>query len=257
MSDLPHVYVATPAYDGKVDVAYSQSLANAAWHAAVLGIRVTAAVMGNGAFIELARNIFVKFFLELEDLKSCTHMMFIDSDLKFDANAFCGLVNVVNEKRPMVAGVYPRRQEDTDYPAKWWPEPELTKAKGEDCLWIDEDGYLKCKRVPTGFLCMHRSLIEDMANDPKTQWLDIHGQDGPVPWLFETHIDSDARFVGEDFTFCDKVVKKYGKPIDVWMDFDFVHGGYEGNYLAHLDGQVKEQKERVRAPRKLGGRRNA
>ncbi len=62
--DQLSVYVATPAYDGKVDTDYSQSLADAAFVCAIFGVRFSAAVMGNGAFIDLARNFFVKIFLE-------------------------------------------------------------------------------------------------------------------------------------------------------------------------------------------------
>ena len=60
----PHIYICTPAYDGKVECNYSQAMAEAAFCAPLYGIRITAGVMGNGAFIDLARNIFVKKFLE-------------------------------------------------------------------------------------------------------------------------------------------------------------------------------------------------
>lgn len=238
---IPHAYIATPAYDGKVDTDYSQALASASWHAAALGVQVTASVMGNGAFIELARNIFCKFFLEHDELKDCTHLFFIDSDLKFGANAFHGLITA---DKPICAGIYPRRQSPPDYPCTWWPLPDQDE---DNRLWIDDDGWLKVRRVPTGFLCIRRDIIEEMAAE--AEWLDIHGQEGGVPWLFETLVTLDGRtdgqrkFMGEDFVFCDKYVAKYQKPIDVWMDFDFVHGGYEGNYLKYLNEQTELYKQ--------------
>ena len=224
-----HAYVCTPAYDGKVDCDYSQSLAEAAFCSPLYGVQMTAGVMGNGAFIELARNIFVKYFLE--QYKDATHLFFIDADLKFEARAFIGLIK---SGLPICAGVYRRRQEPEDYPARWTPHPELGG------LWV-EDGFLQCDRVPTGFLCISRKVIEEMAADaPK---LNIHGQNGPVPWLFYTKIDEENRFVGEDFSFCDDYRKRYGKPIPVWMDFDFVHGGYKGNYHTYLGNEVKKLEE--------------
>ena len=39
-----------------------------------------------------------------------------------------------------------------------------------------------------------------------------------------------GRFVGEDFAWCDDYTKKYDKKISVWTDFDFRHGGLDGNY---------------------------
>jgi len=221
------VYVATPAYDGKVDANYSQSLAESSFCSPLYKVKMTAGVMGNGAFIDLARNIFVKIFLE--DFPEATHLFFIDSDLKWPPNAFIGLLR---SGLPICAGVYPRRQSPEDYPVRWTEHPELGG------LWFD-DGWLMCDRVPTGFLCIERKVIEEMAAEaPK---LNIHGQEGPVPQLFYTKTDDEGRFVGEDYCFCDDYRKKYGKSIHVWPDIDFVHGGYKGNFLEYLDRKVKEE----------------
>jgi len=236
-STIKHVYVCTPAYDGKVDSDYSQSLAESCQAATIFGIRVTAAVMGNGAFIDLARNLFVKFFLENTELKDATHLFFIDSDLKFPAEAFCNLVAHCDEDKPILAGAYRRRQDPEDYPIKWTPHPEISAEKGEDCLWVEEPGWLACHRVATGFMIIRREILEEMAADaPK---LKIAGQKGPVPQLFYTKVDAENRFVGEDYCFCDDFVERYGKQIYVWPDWDFVHSGYKGNYARWLDDQIK------------------
>jgi hypothetical protein len=220
------VYVATPAYDGKVDCDYSQSLAESAFCSPLYQVKLTAGVMGNGAFIDLARNIFVKIFLE--DFPDATHLFFIDADLKFPPNAFIGLIR---SGHPICAGVYRRRQEPEDYPVRWVENPETGG------LWIEDD-WLMCDRVPTGFLCISREVIEEMAKDA-TQ-LNLHGQDGPVPQLFYTKVDEQGRFVGEDYCFCDDYMKKYNKPIPVWPDIDFVHGGYKGNLAEYLQKRVAE-----------------
>lgn len=221
-----HAYVATPAYDGKVDADFSQSLAEAAFCSPLYGVKLTAGVMGNGAFIELARNIFVKMFIE--DFPDATHLFFIDSDLKFPPNAFIGLLR---SGLPICAGVYRRRQEPEDYPARW------TEHK-DGGLWV-EDGWLMCDRVPTGFLCISREVILEMAAEAPE--LKIHGQDGPVPQLFYTKTDDKGRFIGEDYSFCDDYMKKYGKPIPVWPDIDFIHGGYKGNFLTYLEKRIETE----------------
>lgn len=226
-----HVYVATPAYDGKVDCDYSQSLAEAAFVSPLYAVNMTAGVMGNGAFIDLARNIFVKMFLENEEFKTCTHLFFIDADLKFEARAFVGLVK---SGLPICAGVYRRRQDPEDYPFKWQPEPE------SGGLWVVDD-WLMCNRVPTGFLCISRKVLEEMAEDAIK--MNIHGQNGPVARLFYTKLDEEGRFVGEDFCFCDDYVKKYGEYIPVWTDFDFTHGGYKCNLHKYLLKEIEKSKE--------------
>ncbi len=215
-------YVATPAYDGKVDSDYSLSLAEAVMTAAAMGIPSTCAVMGNGAFIDLARNNFVRMFLETD----CTHLFFIDSDLKFEARAYIGLLQ---SGRPVCAGVYRRRQEPEEYPVKY-----VEDDSGQ--LVIKEGGWIECSRVPTGFLCIERFVIEEMAADARL--LKQHGQP-PTPELFYTQVLEDGRYMGEDFSWCDDYVARYGKNIDVWPDFDFIHSGYQCNWHHFINGQVE------------------
>ena len=187
---------------------------------------VNIAVVGiNELGIELARNIFVKKFLE--EHTDCTHLFFIDGDLKFEARAFIGLMK---SGHPVCAGVYRRRQEPEDYPYKAAPDPE------NGGLWFVED-WLQCDRVPTGFLCIERSVLEEMAKDaPK---IHVHNQ-GLVPWVFHPSFggkwvpEDGASFIGEDYGFCDDYVKKYGKKIQVWTNFDFTHSGHKGNLFKWL-----------------------
>lgn len=212
--------------------------------ASCFGVRVTACVMGNGAFIDLARNLYVEQFLRDKDY---THLFFIDADLKFPYQAF---INLCLSGRPVVAGAYRRRQDPEDYPVKWMPHPEISEEKGEDCLWIEDDHWLQCDRVPTGFLCIERSVLEKMAD--KAKWIRTTGNPA-APELFYTKIDDEDRFVGEDFCWCDDYMEMFDKPIEVLMDVDFVHGGFKGNYLNYLRKQVDAQEKS--SERRLGDRR--
>ncbi len=223
------VYIATPAYDGKVDTDYSQSLAEAAYCCPAFLISVTAGVMGNGAFIDLARNIFVKIFLE--EFPDSTHLFFVDSDLKFPPNAFVGLVRA---GLPICAGVYRRRQDPEDYPIAFAEHPEMGG------LWVENiDGldWIMARRVPTGFLCIRRDVVEEMAAEAVQ--MDIKGQDGPVPRLFYTKLDENNRMVGEDYCFCDDYMAKYKQPIPVYPNITFKHGRYEGNLNDFLERSIE------------------
>jgi hypothetical protein len=224
-----HAYVCTPAYDGRVTTDYSQSIAEAAFCCPLHGVQITACVMGNGAFIDLARNIYVKKFLE--EITEATHLFFVDADLRFHPNAFIGLIR---SGHPVCAGVYRRRQEPEEYPFRGVAHPEVGG------LWFVDD-WLQCDRVPTGFLCIRRDVLEEAAAvAPK---IHIHGQNGLVPWVFHTSFDGEwapkdgARFIGEDFGFCDDYVKRTGKNIPVWTNFTFVHGGYKGNLFEWLTAE--------------------
>ena len=227
-----NVFIATPAYDGKVDTGYAMSLANAMWYAPIYQVKANAAVMANGAFIDLSRNIFVKMFLE--NNPECTHLFFIDADLEFPHEAFIGLIRSGHD---ICAGVYRRRQEPEDYPVKW--------AEHKDGgLWVEDD-WVMAERVPTGFLCISRKILEEMAQDAVK--MNIKDQDGPVPQLFYTKLDEESRFVGEDYCFCDDYVKRYGKPIPVWTNIDFKHGGYKGNLNDYLERMIESEENQTSA----------
>jgi len=102
--------------------------------------------------------------------------------------------------------------------------------------------------------------------------MEVADQKGGVPWLFELkkeEVKSDTRpiaktygeamdlvkrgadpqgcfrLIGEDYTFCDKYVKKYGKNIPVWSNFEFTHHGFKGNFWDYLNKQ-KDAGEQVK-----------
>jgi hypothetical protein len=220
------VFVATPAYDGKVHTDFCVSLSESCMYSAALGIHVTCGVMANGAFIDLARNSFVKMFLDGD----YTHLFFIDSDLKFEHRGFVGLILA---DLPIVAGVYRRRQEPPDYPVKYVEDERI----GLEVV----EGFVQCTRVPTGFLCIRRDVIEQMA--AKSQLIKLPEME--VPRLFYTHINDEGRFVGEDFSFCDDYCKQFDATIPVYADLDFDHAGFKGNWWEHLKaiGDAFEAKE--------------
>lgn len=225
-----HIYAATPAYDGKVDGDFTQSMVEAAFCCPLHQVYLTSAIMKGGAFIDLSRNLFAHWFLTTEEMKDCTHLFFVDGDLKFQANAFIGLAK---SNQPICVGAYRRRQKTEDYPIALSISPENTVP------WV-VDEWVMADRAPTGFMCIRRDVVEEMAKDAPQ--IEIQGQ-GKVPRLFYTYIDEKGRFVGEDFAFCDDYRKKYGKPIPVWPDIDFNHGGYEGNYkkyLLEMTGKAEE-----------------
>ena len=143
------VFVATPAYDGRVLTDYAISIAESFLVAPVNGIYATATVMGNGAFIEIARNHFVRMFLESD----ATHLFFIDADLRWEARAF---VELARADKPICAGAYRKRQDPEEYPIRYVSNPDGT-------IMI-RDGWIMADRVATGFLCIRRDVIQRMVD---------------------------------------------------------------------------------------------
>ena len=230
-----HPFIATPAYDGKVHADYALAMTEAAFTAPIFQVQLTASIVGNGAFIDLARNQFVDKFLN--EHTECTHLFFIDGDLKFPANAFIGLARA---GLPICAGVYRRRMEEEDYPMKYAEHPDVGG------LWVETDksGYdwIMAERVPTGFLCIRRDIVEEMAADaPKIKVQDGEGNLVDVAQVFKTDVLEDGRFIGEDFYFCDRYVEKYGVPIHVFPNIDFNHAGYQGNLNDYLEKKIESE----------------
>jgi len=201
------------------------SLAETCQLATAMGIRVTVCIMRNNIFIDLARNQFVRLFLETD----CTHLMFIDADLQFEPR---GVLGLATSGHPICAGVYPRRQEPMDYPAKF--------AAAEDGGLMVEDGWVMCERVPTGFLCIERSVVEEMVKRVGV----VKTKDAPdCPRVFYTYLNDDGYFVGEDFAFCDEDRKAFGKLIPVFPDLDFIHGErFKGNLHHYLNELTEKER---------------
>lgn len=234
-TDVLRVHVATPAYDGKVDCDFASSMMMAGQVCSLKMVECSASVLGNGAFIEIARNVLVKEFLESEHLKEFTHFAFIDADLRFESRALAGLVR---SGLPVTSGAYRKRQDNEEYPIRWVPMPKDDERE-PDRLWMN-GGWLMADRVATGFLVIERSVLEIMtekAIEEGRVW-DLP-QQGPTPALFYTKVE-DGRFIGEDIAWSDDYTRYhkegiFPEPIWVWPDFDFVHGGYECNYLEWLN----------------------
>jgi hypothetical protein len=223
----PHVYIATPAYDGKVQTDYAMSIAETCQLATAMGVRVTMCMMRNNIFIDHARNHFVNLFLKSD----ATHLMFIDADLKFEPRAVLGLVKSGLE---ICAGVYPKRQDPEEYPARYAINPAT------DGIWT-ENGWVLCSRVPTGFLCISREVLQKMW-DAAPEYR--NASEEPIRRLFYTYINDNKTLVGEDFAFCEDYEKQFGKLIPVFPDFDFTHGErWNGNFHQFLLKLTEEEKK--------------
>jgi hypothetical protein len=222
-----HAFIATPAYDGRVLTDFAVSIAETCQVATMCGIQITATIMGNGAFIDLARNTFVRMFLDTD----CTHLFFIDADLKWEPRAFVALVTA---DLPVCAGAYPKRSSPEEYPVH-------LAVDAEGGMIQDDRGWIMCDRVPTGFLCIERSVIEKMvAVAPVIKSATELDQ----PRLFYTYINEESRFVGEDFAWCRDYCKQFDAYIPVWPDFDFTHGvTHKGNWHQFLTMMAEDISE--------------
>ena len=137
-------YLAIPSYDAKITSSCAQSLVKAAVICANAGIEIQPFFTQGGIFIDHVRSLVVRKFLETD----CTHLFFIDADLGFESDAIAGLML---SGFPVTAGIYTKRSKDLLFNGTAHEPQEL------------KDGWLRMKRVATGFLCIERSVLEEMS----------------------------------------------------------------------------------------------
>lgn len=197
------LFVAIPAYDGKLNIKTAFALAQLMPKALSLGVSVFLSDMSGCSIITMARNSLVNEFLKTD----ATDMLFIDSDVIVTPDDVLRLM-CQHTGRDVTAGMYPRRASDKRFFLDMYHD-----EKGD----MEFDGSLmRARRVGTGFMMISRDIIERMIDaHPEWQYENKDGN-GKVAALFDFAI-KDGNFVGEDYLFCDRVQELGGK---IWVDVD-------------------------------------
>ena len=199
------VFIATPV-SHNVTPSFSQSVMMAAMDCQRNGIEVQMNFLRNSCFIEIARSVLVKRFLESD----CTHLFFIDADIGFESHALRGLVE---SEALFSVGVYRKREEKLLFNVQF---PDPMEYKGP---WV------RAERAATGFMCLHREVLEKMSEHALEVNIPQHGM---VPMVFRTSYENGV-FTGEDYCFCDDYNRMFDEGIWVYPDISFEHDGYLGN----------------------------
>jgi hypothetical protein len=100
----PHVFIATPMYGGMCTGFYTQSMLQVPTIARNAGIDVSFSFMFNESLIQRARNALVHAFSKRPE---CTHLMFIDADIKFNP---ADIVSLVMADKDIICGIYPKKE---------------------------------------------------------------------------------------------------------------------------------------------------
>ena len=231
MTNPIHLLIVTPAYDGKVNVPYAISLLQTASLLESKGIRVSMRIEPNGSLLVATRNRLTEAFWQSD----ATHMLCVDNDLGWPAEAVLAMLNADKE---FVAGVYPSRKEKGFTFRPLYDE--------NNCL-IAEKHLIKVEAVPAGFMLLKKEAIQKMRDahphlyyEPK----DPKNLTEKTYMLFNTEI-IDGEFWGEDYVFC-KRAEAAG--IDIWVDplIQFDHAGNIGMLIeALVPKQIETQNQQL------------
>lgn len=213
-----NIFVAIPAYDGKVCVETVRSLLNEQMIAVGAGVEFKAVFLPGCSLITHARNQMAQDFLDSE----ADRLVFIDADVSWQPG---DLIRLAAHPVDFVGGAYRLKQDDEAYPVGWLDKPELQA----------EDGLLEVASVPGGFLALSRKVFDDLKLE--------HPDRGYSHYQFRGHgyfhaPIQNGRLYGEDTAFCNDWRNIGGK---VWLDpeITLTHSGGSNQYTGRIGDWLK------------------
>ena len=216
------IFVAIPAYDGRVCAETAKSLLREQYQGAVEGVLLEVAFHSGCSLITQARNQLCRDFYE----SACERLVFVDSDVAWEPG---DLLRLARHKPDVVGGAYRYKQDEEDYPVGWLDRPEL---------WADpETGLLEVESLPGGFLSISRAALDKLADAYPQQAYTYkgHGYHG----YFHAPIRGGGLW-GEDAAFCADWRATGGK---VWLDpeLSLTHVGGTQRYKGHIGNWLRNR----------------
>lgn len=189
------VLVATPSYDGKIDVWYANSLINMVMLGIEKEIFFKPIYMSYDALVQRARNDLLAIAVENE----FDDILWIDADMEWDPEKAIQLLQMSQD----VIGlpVIKKTLEQETY---------NIKSKPEDLFVRNDDGLIKVESVGTGFLKMSKAAFTYLwENSPEY----IHNGKS-VRWAFDVKL-VDGDIMSEDVHVATKLAEG---GFDIWID---------------------------------------
>jgi hypothetical protein len=196
------VHICMPCYGGMMTESCFMSFIKWANMTRQLGINWTVETLSNESLISRGRNTLTAKFLQN---KESTHLMFIDSDIGWEA---WHLLVLLNRDVDVIGGLYPMKS----LPIKWC-------VNGFDGAEQTEDGMQEVTKTGTGFMLIKREVFEKLDAHPAVKpFINDIGLPAELNPYMKTYFDTavrEGRYYSEDWTFCENWRDLGGK---VWVD---------------------------------------
>lgn len=200
------VAISVPCYKGDVPVDWCVAFAQTQSILHAHGVRSYLQVRMNSGLIHAIRNELVHTALRDPDT---THVLFVDDDIIWKPEDVLRML-AWGQKRPFVCGAYPARMDEPTFFVDLVPSPE-------NKLVQDDDGLLKAKGVPGGFMLLRRDVFENpamRAQSPASKPTRGDLKDELVYGFFD-YIHEGLTGTGEDIAFCRRWTRAGG---EIWID---------------------------------------
>jgi len=218
------LFVATPMYGGQCAGYYTQSIMELNMLLQRSGIEAQYSFMFNESLITRARNALTHGFLK----SGCTHLMFIDSDIKFRPS---DIMAMLESDEDIICGIYPKKEINWDSVKKAMdagiPQDQLKSYTGSFVVnLVDYQGEVTVpvgKPVEifnggTGFMMIKKEVFEKLADKVPSYFNDVNDLNGQmtireeIKEYFATSIEPETgRLLSEDYHFCYIWRKSNGK----------------------------------------------
>jgi hypothetical protein len=231
------LFFAAPMYGGQCTGMFARSVADLSALCTHYGIQIRFYFLFNESLITRARNYCADEFMRSGD----THLMFVDSDIGFNAQDVIALLALQSEdenedKYDIIAGPYPKKciswekiktavdkgfaDEDPQNLEKYVGDYVFNPANGTGSIPLGEP--VEVLEAGTGFMMIRRQTFEKFAvSYPKQLYTPDHVRtehfDGTrqIMAFFDTPICPDTnRYLSEDYMFC-QWTRKAG--MHVWL----------------------------------------
>jgi hypothetical protein len=199
------VMLGLPTYDFKISAKLAISLASFCVQAQQHGVDIQICNISGCSVVSRVRNLIASDFLASD----CTDLMFIDSDINFDAEDIFRLMAWnIDPKKGIVAGIPVARKKGKVYIS-------TLDTDDNEHIFMDKMGLVRAKRVATAFMMIRRDVFTQLK-DAHPEWVYYDEKKvGDEMIAFFDFALKDGNYIGEDFLFCDRA-RELG--FEVWID---------------------------------------
>ena len=225
LSKKRKLFIATPMYGGQCAGMYARSMMELCVLLTRMNIAHQPYFLFNESLITRARNYCVDEFVRSD----CTHMLFIDSDIGFNANDIIAILALMEDdsEYDIMGAPYPKKciswekvkaavdkgfaDEDPNELEKFVGDFVFNPKEGGERIPIGQP--VEVLEIGTGFMMIKRKVFEVMDEKfPHLSYKPDHIRtehfDGTreIMMYFQAEIDPKSkRYLSEDYWFCQKV----------------------------------------------------
>lgn len=222
MEKKPKLFVGTPMYGGMCYGAYANACINLVSIMSQTGVDVLFYHLYSDALVTRARNTIVDEFLKTD----CTHLLFIDADIHFNAN---DILPLLTKDEYIIGAPYAKKSINwhkvvnvvRDIPNI--NPNDIEKFIGDYVFntknpMNDINKLQEVDEIGAGFMLIRRDVFPQLTKSfPEMQYLDDEGKTHHCffPTLIDNHDSATGggtnRYLSEDYAFCTLWKKTGGK----------------------------------------------